>query len=519
MRKLIGIFILLGFCFSGVAQKNWSRKDKQDWDEGDFVFYQKDYKRAQVLLEPLLEKDLDFLPIKFELGASYVQLGIQTEKALSLLAACQKSGHVESTFYYARALHQSHQFDESLAAYSKYQSYQETEQSTLLVNKYVSECERAKKSTRIPIDVVVTNMGPSVNGPYKEYVPVVTGNNSDLYFTSRRSNSTGQLIDLNDEYFEDIYHSSQTNGIWSQADQLGNQLNTKSHDATVSISPDGLQMIIYRTNTNLMGGDLYITRKTGAGWGEAIKLGKQINSPYQEASACFGRNNETLYFSSNRPGGFGGKDLYRVVKLPNDEWSLPKNLGPTINTKYDEDAPFMDVNGVTLYFSSNGHDNIGGYDVFTTKLLSPEVWKQPINIGYPVNTVFDDIYLALDAGGRRGYYSSDQAGGFGMQDIYSIDFILRQETQLIVLGEVMDADGNPLDATITVVDDSNKQIQGIYKTKSSNGSYVMILNPLVNYRFMIEADDCESVMDEVTLTFPEENNSEIKTTPYILRLK
>lgn len=519
MRKLLVIFTLVVLAMPTFGQENWSRKDKQDWDEGDFAFYQKEYSRAQMLLEPLLDKDPNFMPLKFELGATYVQLGIKTELALSLLEESKNKGISESYFFYGRALHQSHQFDEALATYSQYQSFKKREQKAELINKYINECIRAKKSTKEPVDVVVTNLGPAINGPFKEYVPVITGNNSDLYFTSRRSNSTGELLDPNNEYFEDIYHSHNENGEWSQAKQLGSKLNTSTHDATVSISSDGSQMIIYRTNSNLTGGDLYLTKKSGEDWSEAKKLEGQINSPYQEASACFGINNETLYFSSNRPGGFGGKDLYRVVRLPNGDWSLPKNLGPTVNTKYDEDAPFMDVDGVSLYFSSNGHNNIGGYDVFSTRILAPEVWKQPRNLGYPVNTVFDDIYLALDAGGRRGYYSSDQAGGFGMQDIYSIDFILRQQTQVIVLGSVSDFEGTPIDATITLVDDNNKQVQGIYRTRSSDGSYVMILNPLINYRLMIEAEGYESSMDEVMLTFPEEGETEMRTAPYILRQK
>ncbi|MGB0423983.1 MAG: hypothetical protein ACPGED_06660 [Flavobacteriales bacterium] len=360
MRKLLTILTFVTISLNSFGQENWSRKDKRDWDEGDFAFYQGEFTRAKTLLEPLLEKDPSYIPLKFELGATYIQLGIKTPEALNLLEEAIKTGHSESVFFYARALHQSHRFDESLEAFSQYQSFKKREQDADLVTKYVNECIRARESVLNPIDVTVNNMGPKVNGPYKEYVPVVTGNNSDLYFTSRRPNSTGQLLDFNDEYFEDIYHSKQTDGEWSQAVQLGGELNSRTHDATVSISSDGSKMIIYRTNLNLTGGDLYITEKVGSSWSSPKKLGEQINSPYQEASACFGRDNKTLYFSSNRPGGYGGKDLYRVVILPNGEWSLPKNLGPTVNSGACEMVPFVSRDEQTLYFtrSKDGKRNI-----------------------------------------------------------------------------------------------------------------------------------------------------------------
>ena len=514
--KIATTLILLLISITVFSQDKWDRQDKADWHDADFAFYQGDYAFARLLLEPLYTKHQDNIQLNFELAACYVELESESSKALTLLEDTYRKGHKESTFYLAKALHQNYRFDDALAKYSEYQSYPQKEQTQARIQKCIAESRAAKKLIEEPVDVQVTNLGPGVNTSNQEYVPIVTPENTQLYFTSRRPNSTGKLKDPNNEFFEDIYHSSYNGDSWGDAVQLGKNINTKTHDATVAISKDGQQMMLYRTNKNLTGGDIYISTKNGASWSEPEKLPENINSPYQEASACFGADNSTIFFSSNRPGGYGGKDLYRVVRLPNGEWSLPKNLGAAINTPYDEDAPFMDIDGRTLYFSSNGHQTMGGYDVFKSTNLFKEVWSQPENLGHPVNTVFNDIYLSLDAGGRKGYYSSAQIGGFGQQDIYVIDFIYRQQTQLVIKGQLQAANGNPVSGSITVLNDQTKALEGVYKSNENTGKFIMILNPLVEYSVVIESDGKGSLKDELFYLFPEEEETEMELSPYIL---
>src|SRR5690606_258080 len=139
---------------------------------------------------------------------------------------------------------------------------------------------------------------------------------------------------------------------------------------------------------------------------------------FNESYASITPNDKVIYFSSNRDGGFGGKDIYKIERLPNGSWSKAVNLGSTVNTPYDDDAPFIHSDGRTLFFSSQGHQNMGGFDIFKTKLNDNGEWTTPENIGFPINTVNDDIYFVLAADGKTGYYSSSQQGGFGGQDIY-----------------------------------------------------------------------------------------------------
>ncbi|MFZ1689056.1 MAG: hypothetical protein WAU70_16665, partial [Flavobacteriales bacterium] len=194
----------------------------------------------------------------------------------------------------------------------------------------------------------------------------------------------------------------------------------------------------------------------------------------------------------------GGRDIWCVKRLPNGEWSLPQNLGPTVNTPFDEDAPFMHADGQTLFFSSNGHSTMGGYDIFKTALLEPEgnTWTQPDNLGYPLNTVNDDIYFCLSDDGTTGYFSSERAGGMGAQDIYQVTFPSSQLDFVAVMGTVTDAMDEPLKARITLIDLALEETQGIYNTNANTGRYLMVVEPGKRYRMLVESDSCTSYTGE-----------------------
>jgi hypothetical protein len=251
-------------------------------------------------------------------------------------------------------------------------------------------------------------------------------------------------------------------------------------------------MVIYRTNVNLYGGDLYLTSHLAGSWTEAQILTENINSPYQEASATISPDGQLMYISSNRPGGLGGKDIYRARRLPDGNWSLPQNLGPTINTPYDEDSPFIQADGRTLYFSSNGHSTMGGFDIFKTKLDNDDIWSMPMNVGYPINTVKDDIYYVVSPDGKTAYYSSDMEGGYGGQDIYNINILYDDERKAIFKGVAVNIDTQqPIKAKITIIDLYTRKIHGIYNSNTQNGKFLLILQPGRNYKLLAEAKGFE----------------------------
>lgn len=517
MKQLFTVCLLF-VVLAAQAQDGWSRRDRQDFRAGQLAILQEDLGLAKSLLEPLSKKDSTYAPLNMAWGIVLLDWSGDKKGALKRLERAAKSNHEESWFHFGRALHRNMQFDRASKWLLKYLQSGDENVAEGEVNRYLNMVERARIATANPVDVWVENLGPGVNTSAPEYVPVVTANNKVLYFTSRRDDSTARVKDPNGQYFEDIYHSENTANGWTTAANIGQPVNSETHDATVSISADGKTMIFYRTNRNLTGGDLYLTTRKKNTWTEPEKLPGQINSEYQEACASLSPDGQTLIFSSNRPGGYGGKDLYRVRKLPNGDWSLPRNLGPAINTPYDEDAPHFDIDGRTLYFASKGHSSIGGYDNFRTRMADGENWTAPENLGYPANTVDDDLYLSVDAGGRIGYFSSARPGGFGDQDLYSIDFVYRKSISLVLQCGTRNIHDEAVSAVITVIDENTREIQGIYRSNARTGKFIAVLHPLTPYKILIESDHHKSIISDLFFPFPEvgNDNGEIELPPFIL---
>ena len=286
-----------------------------------------------------------------------------------------------------------------------------------------------------------------------------------------------------------IYLYPKKNGTWTKAESIGAPVNTAGNEASVGISVDGQIIIVYKDEDG--DGDLYITNLNGNTWSPPVKLNDNINTKGWEPSAFLSADGNRLYFTSNREGGYGGRDIYSSDKLPDGEWAKAKNLGPTINTPFEEDAPFIHPDGVTLYFSSNGHATMGGFDIFSSSLNANNEWKIPTNIGYPINSPEDDIYYVVSPNNQRAYYSSFKAGGFGEKDNYMITFKKFVEPPLVVLkGLITDPYGKvPEIVYITVTDNETEKIVGTYHTNSVSGNYLLILPPGKNYNITYEADN------------------------------
>lgn len=354
----------------------------------------------------------------------------------------------------------------------------------------IDACLNAKREISKPHRSIIKNIGEEINSPYPDYVPVISPDESVLYFTSRRPGSSNNVKDAQGNYHEDVYVSYRKDGSWTPAVNVGSPINTETHDACVALSPDGQRMIIYRTAPDIVTGDLYITRLDTSGntWGPLQKFGSEINSQYIETSACFSNDTSEIYFSSNRPGGYGGKDIYRIKKLPNGRWGLPYNLGKEINTKYDEDDPFLHPDGVTLFFSSKGHNTIGEYDVFRSTLnTETNSFTTPENLGYPVNSVSNDRFFVLSGDGKHGYYSSVKEDSKGSSDIYVIDTRFGDDDLIVKHAMIIKGDV-PGKAKITLLDNENKQISGVFNSNSKTGKFILVMNPLKTYKAIIEEE-------------------------------
>ncbi len=486
--KLILIVLLSGIAGLSFAQQNYKLVHKDAFEEATSFVYEEDYYTALSIYLELYPLDTNYAEINYTIGLCYMNITGENDMAFPFLKKAVKGNVREAYFWLGRSYHMQANFNEAIKYYKLYNDFDNKEILTGEVERYIKMSYTAKEMMKNPVQVEIVNLGENINTKYSEYVPVVSGDQTEIYFTSRRVGSTGGLKDDYGQLFEDIYLSKLVNGKWQKAFNVGPPLNTPTHDAVVSLTGDGNEMVIYRTNENLYGGDLYISSNYAGSWTNPVKLTENINSAYQEASASISPDGKLMYISSNRPGGLGGKDIYRVRRLPDGQWSIPENLGPSINTPYDEDAPFIQADGITLYFSSNGLNTMGGYDIFKTKFENDELWSNPKNLGYPINTVKDDIYFVISPDGKTAYYSSDMPGGYGEQDLYKINILFDDERKAIYKGITKEVGTNePVKAKITAIDLYTLKIQGIYNTNSENGKFLMVLQPGRNYKLLVES--------------------------------
>lgn len=489
MKQLSTTLLILLLPAIAFSQKGYTRLHNQMLDKAKVMLANEDYEDAAKIYKQLLPVDPAFVEVYHEMGVCQWNITGKKANAAAYFEKGVAGGYVESYIELAKARHWQQRFDEAVALCGEYKLQMGRMVDNAEVDRLIGMCVTAKGLTQAPVELKIRNMGGMINSSAHDYCPLVTADGNTMYFTSRREGTTGRMKDPYGKWFEDIYTAKRIDEVWTNAVNAGEPLNTLVHDATVGLSPDGHSMIIYRTQQNLVSGDLYETRMHALKWQEPELMTPRINGEHHEPSASIAPGGQEIYFTSDRPGGFGGRDLYRIRRLPNGEWSLPLNLGPNVNTANDEDAPFMHSDGTTLFFSSNGHNTMGGYDIFKTVLTDYDMngWSTPENMGYPLNTVNDDIYFCLSEDGRTGYFSSERAEGFGMQDIYQVTFPNSQLDRVFVRGVVADLNEDPVKARIILMDAAGDEIVGIYNTNQNTGRYLMVLSTETEYQMTVEA--------------------------------
>jgi hypothetical protein len=382
------------------------------------------------------------------------------------------------------------------------------------VSLLIRSCESALKEESRKENYIVRNVGSQINSKYPEYVPLIWNVNGSLIFTSRRSDSKGGLKDPYGRFYEDIYIAQKKQEDWQNPAPFSDNVNSQTHDACVAFSPDGNELIIYRTDEKQTGGDLYLSKYDGEKWSTPVILGPEINTEYLEASACFSADGDEIIFSSNRPGGFGGKDLYRVRKFMNGKFSLPYNLGPTINTELDEDAPYIDKGDNSLYFSSKGHNSIGEYDIFKSVYNKDNYrWMAPENLGMPLNSTNDDIYFMKLDDKPVAFFSSRREGGFGDADIYQVNF--EESTQLIIYCRIkyVGLEKDELrDMQLSMYDNENGKLEGIFRPNKNYMSMVLVATLNKPYKLILESPNTEPVIKNIIFTEGNEKEMEIEVS-------
>ncbi|RLD67012.1 MAG: hypothetical protein DRI84_03520 [Bacteroidetes bacterium] len=432
----------------------------------------------------------------------------------------------------AIAYQRDYKFDKAISTFTEYRRGLSPDDLKLheeSIVKHIKECNTGKELVAHPVRVFVDALPSEINTRSVEYGPVVNADETVLFFTSRRAQNVGGEIDLSiDDYYEDIYIATKdSNNQWVKAKNPGKPLNTKSHDAVAGISADGQQLYIYRGEE---GGDIYMSKMDGNEWTKPEKLNKNINSKEHESSAAFSYDYLTIYFVSNREGGYGKHDIYMSKRDEKGRWDEAKNLGAKVNTRYEEAAIFAHPDGKTFYFSSKGHNTMGGYDIFKV-VYENDNWSDPVNMGYPINTTGDDIFLSIDASGKHAYYASTQ-DPISRSDIYMITFlgpekpladgvedqllayrnngvrdnsveaaVVVEEVQLTILKGIITDEftKDPLYATIELTDNKTNQIIATFESNKATGRYLVSLPTGKDYGIAVKAEDCLFYSDHVNI--------------------
>lgn len=494
MRRIVGIILLLTISFSGYSQsynKLIKTADKY-YKDGFYTEAVNTYLLAE-------EKEPGGIELAYRIGQAYLKSKYK-DRALPYLIKVYENttDHKDQLVYnLALAYQYNHQFMEALDHFT---AYREITDNTFAADQHIMQCAIGIEYINNPKDVKISNL-KTLNSDNQDYAPLITADGNSLIFTSRREGSTGGEMAYDNNFYEDIYIAHKKNNQWASPEKINGAVNTNYHECGAAISPDGTQLFIYMDEGD---GDFYVSSFDGKSWGEPVPVGG-VNSPYRELSISMNGEGNKLYFSSNRPGGYGGFDIYVSTLDDFGRWGKPINLGPKINTSGDEDAPFIHADGETLYFSSTGHLGMGGFDIFKSKYLR-EKWTTPINLAYPINTAQDDNYFVIAKNNEYGYYATAREDGLGGNDVYAIlmdkrDFIQekkdaplmtlakKKEKETYLVGKISDVEtGELLEAEIILSDNEKNIVMTRTFSDPESGKFRIAIPEGTNLGLTVERD-------------------------------
>lgn len=446
-KTLYTFSLFIGFSLG--VHSLFGQTDSSALRKADLLYSKGDTRHALSAYQAILANDSSNARANFMAGMCHIESANKPQALPYFQKAYQLSPNISPRvlYYIAYANHLSYQFDTAITYYTRYLNTLEDKANVALsakekkddrarTLKHIAECETGKRLVANPdSNVRIRNLGPTINSPYPDYGPIITPDEKYLYFTSKREGTTGGGKDAKSDYFEDIYFSENTDSGWTNPQPLDSTINTSLHESCIAISSDGAELYLYIDNDQFKG-DIFHSKMIGDTWTKPQPFSIMINSDFIENSMALSQDGQTLFFSSDKPGGIGGKDIYMSKKKKGGGWETPQNLGYDINTSYDDEGPFLAADGKTLYFSSKGHAGMGGYDLFKSVYDSASrKWSAPENLGYPINSPEDDIYFVLAGSGKYGYFASVKEGGLGGLDIYRILMpgFIEEDTDLIAM--------------------------------------------------------------------------------------
>jgi len=478
------IFLLISFSLFSFGQGSSNRKAQNLFEKANLLIQKEDYVGASAALADATSADPNFQDAFILLGDAN-----RLQKKYSLARqAYKKATDINAIvkplvkYYLAETEFASGEY---LLAKQHFQDFLTADRSSDRANrakKYLLDCDFASEAIKKTVKYTPQNLGSGVNTTDAEYFPALTADGETLIFTRQ----------INEN--EDFWMSHFKDNTWTTAIPLSTKINTiRYNEGAQTISPDG--KYLFFTGCNRPDGmgrcDIYVSHREGNDWGEPYNVGAPVNSEFWESQPTISPDGRTLYFISNRPGGSGGYDIWKSTITDDAKWGPAINLGPEINTSYDENTPFLHADGKTLYFASNGWPGFGNKDIYYSRMDESGKWQKPVNIGYPINSFEDESGLIVSADGNLGFFSSNLNGGFGKQDIYSfgIPADVKPLKVTYVKGTVRDRETKKtIESNVQVVDlKTNKTVFDDY-TDTETGEFLAVMPVGGNYLFNVNAE-------------------------------
>jgi tetratricopeptide (TPR) repeat protein len=397
---------------------------QENFLEAEYFFLYEDYSDALPTYLQLYEKMPENANIAFRIGVCYLNIPAKKNLSVSYLetaakniSAKHKDGTInqitapyDALFELGNAYRVNYQFDKAKDAYMKYQEtlLPDDTENIDFISHAIKVCDNAKSLIAKPVDFTLENMGNLFNDDKSNFNPVISSDGKSFAF----------MVSL--KFYDAIMFSRLVNGKWSPPLNISPDLQSDGDLYISCLSSDG--KLLFLSKDDNYNSDIYFSTFDGTKWTKVVKLNKNINTKGWESHAFISDDGNYLVFASDRPGGLGGLDIY-ISKKENGDWGPATNIGPEINSPFNEDRPFLINNGKTLSFASQDHSNIGGYDIFRSEMQSNGLWSRPQNLGYPLNTPDDNIFFMPVGNGKTGYISVyKDSDGFGKEDIFKVTF-------------------------------------------------------------------------------------------------
>jgi tetratricopeptide (TPR) repeat protein len=503
-RLILTLCLLVALTCTNLFSQSKAEIKNSFYDAESWILFEA-YNDALPLYLQLLDRYPYNANFMYRIGQCYLNTPGEKNRAISYLEDAarkinpnyreglfKESGAPYDVLYYlANAYRINNQLDKALETYEQFKKNLNSQvYDSVIVDLQIQSCLNAKELMGRPEFIKRSNLGSTVNSSNSEFNPVMSDDGNMLVFSRSEA------------FYDAILYSIRSNGQWSEPQNMNELLKVDRDIFPTSLSADGKTLYLYSSAE--YDGIIYTSSFENGSWTLPVKLNYNINTKYWESHATVSHDNNKLYFTSNRKGSFGGLDIYVSKRDSTGDWGAAENLGPVINTPYNEESPFLSRDDKTLYFSSRGHYNMGGYDIFTSNLLENGQWSEPKNAGYPLNSTDDDVFYKPSVDSYRGFYAIDSPDGYGKEDIFQIEIYSDAFPRKFFIGGKATVEGllstYSDSVKISVMDVKSQRQQMIVYTNPDTKQYEFNV-PQGNYKVDYEGYGGEKVSKQLDLPF------------------